>query len=77
MWGSAMSVIEFPKPELTVIVEPEFDFDAMFESLKGYDYERVLVIAISPESGFEWFGNLTDAEANFFMDQAKAKLLED
>lgn len=71
------NVVDFG-PVIRVAVENgPFDFDAMFESLKGHGYDLVLVLAIDQSNGFEWYGNLDRDEANFFMDRVKAKFLED
>lgn len=71
------NVVDFGPVIRVAAEQPPFDFDAMFESLKGHDYELVLVIAIDRSNGFEWYGNLNVHEANFFMDRVKAKFLED
>lgn len=71
------NVVEFGPVIRIAAEQPPFDFDAMFESLKGHSYGMVLVLAIDQSNGFEWYGNLNVHEANFFMDQVKAKFLGD
>lgn len=71
------NVVDFGPVIRIATEQPPFDFDAMFESLKGHGYDMVLVLAIDQKNGFEWYGNLDRNEANFFMDQVKAKFLDD
>lgn len=54
-----------------------FDFDALFESLKGHSYQRVLVIAIDGAGDFEWWGNINADEAFRLMAKAQKELLEE
>jgi hypothetical protein len=57
-------------------IEGGYDFDALFESLKGHSYQRVLVIALDGDGAFEWWGNITEAEAFLLMAKAQKELLE-
>lgn len=58
-------------------IEGGFDFDGLFESLKGHPYQRVLVISIDGEGSFEWFGNINADEAFRLMAKAQKELLEE
>lgn len=60
---------------LRVIVEPDFDYDGLWDAMKARKWDRVLVLALG-EDGFEWFASdMEREEAFYFMDQVKAKLL--
>ena len=60
---------------LRVIVEPEFDYDGLWDALKARKWDKVLVLVVG-EDGFEWFGDgMEREEAFYFMDQVKSKLL--
>lgn len=58
-------------------IEGGFDFDALFESLKGRSYRRLLVIALDGDGEFEWWGNLNQDEAFRIMAKAQKELVED
>lgn len=56
-------------------VEGGFDFDGMFESLKGRPYREVLVIAENGE--IEWFGNVKAGDAMLLMARLHDKLVKE
>ena len=56
-------------------IEGGYDFDALFESLKGHSYQRVLVVALDGDGEFEWWGNLSADTAVFLMELAKHQLI--
>lgn len=58
-------------------IEGGFDFDALFESLKGHTYRRLLIIGINGEGAFEWWGNLNADEAFRLMAKAQQELLDE
>jgi hypothetical protein len=53
----------------------DIDYDALFESLKGHSYQRVLVLALDGDGEFEWWGGLTASDAVFLMELAKHELI--
>jgi hypothetical protein len=62
---------------LHLVPAARFDLDEMFDSLKGQEYQQVLVLTIGAAGQFKWFGDLSVEEANFLIDRAKAWLLKD
>jgi hypothetical protein len=57
-------------------IEGGYDFDALFESLKGHSYQRVLVVALDGDGEFEWWGNINQDEACRLLAKATKELGE-
>jgi hypothetical protein len=76
MWGQIMTadIVPFRIPPRPVEDE-DIDYDALFESLKGHSYQRVLVLALDGDGEFEWWGGLTASDAVFLMELAKHELI--
>ena len=54
-------------------IEGGFDFDGLFESLKGHEYRQVLVIADDGEG----YGNVTVGDALLLMERLRLNLAKD
>jgi hypothetical protein len=54
-------------------VEIGFDFDALFEGLKGDTYDQVLVITDS----MDWYGNVNVGDALLLMERLRLKLAKE
>jgi hypothetical protein len=52
-----------------------FDFDALFESLKGRSYNEVLVI--TDNGDLDWFGNVKAGDAMLLMARLQDKLVKE
>jgi len=56
-------------------IEGGFDFDAMFESLKGQPIREVLVI--TENGSIDWYGNVKAGEAMLLMERLRDKLVKE
>jgi hypothetical protein len=54
-------------------VDIGFDFDALFEGLKGDTYDQVLVITDS----MDWYGNVNVGDALLLMERLRLKLAKE
>jgi hypothetical protein len=54
-------------------VDIGFDFDALFEGLKGDTYDQVLVITDS----IDWYGNVNVGDALLLMERLRLKLAKE
>jgi hypothetical protein len=66
--------------QMTVVpfqtIEGGFDSDALFESLKGHEYQQVLVLALNGSGQFEWYGSGDVPGAFYIMARAHKELQE-
>ena len=56
-------------------VEGGFDFDAMFESLKGQPMREVLII--TENGSIDWYGNVKAGDAMLLMARLRDKLVKE
>jgi hypothetical protein len=56
-------------------IEGGFDFDAMFESLKGQPMREVLII--TENDSIDWYGNVKAGDAMLLMARLRDKLVKE
>jgi hypothetical protein len=56
-------------------IEGGFDFDAMFESLKGQPMREVLII--TENGSIDWYGNVKAGDAMLLMARLHDKLVKE
>jgi hypothetical protein len=56
-------------------IEGGYDFDALFESLKGHPMREVLVI--TENGSVDWYGNVKAGDAMVLMERLRDKLVKE